>query len=168
MTGSRPRGNCFTYWFVGAMNCTSKSRTAVIVPSAVDVYPVLVVPTWIRFVVGSPPERAFASSFVMSAATAAVTVAETSVSSSSHLIGVAAAEPSNEIPHSLIFARIVALGFTWSIVLMAVPVVTAACAAVVGMGPFAIRYSAMIYLLLLSLTLRAGGRSSHRLWAWSM
>ena len=35
--GSRPSGNCFTYWFVGATSCTSNILVAVIVPSAVAV-----------------------------------------------------------------------------------------------------------------------------------
>src|SRR5690242_15312814 len=80
----------------------------------------------------------------MSAATAAVTVAATSVWRSSTLIGVAAAEPSKLMPHSTILCVTVAPGFTWSSVLMLVPVVTAACAAVVGIGPLANRYSAIV------------------------
>ncbi len=45
----------------------------------------------------------------------------------------AAAEPSKEMPHALTFMTLKVL--SWSMVLMAVPVVTTAWAAVVGIGP---------------------------------
>jgi hypothetical protein len=117
---------------------------AAIVPSADEVYPVEEVPTCIRLVVGSPPDKAFPSSLVISLATEAVTVAATSVSISSTSIGVAAALPSKEIPHSIILATTVALGLTCNMVLIAVPVVTAAKEAVVGIGPLKMVYSAMV------------------------
>jgi hypothetical protein len=69
------------------------------------------------------------------AATCAVTVAATSVWMSSTLPGVAAAEPSKLIPHSITRSCLVDGVATCSIVLMAVPVVTEASAAVVGMAP---------------------------------
>src|SRR6266403_1696790 len=100
-----------------------------------------------RLMVGSPPISAAASYLVMSAATEAVTVAATSVSISSILPGSAATKPSNDMPHSMIFITNVALGLTCSIVLIVVPVVTAANEAVVGIGPLGIRNCAMAYFL---------------------
>jgi hypothetical protein len=79
----------------------------------------------------------------MSAAALAVTVAATSVTHSSTMPGVAAAEPSNEMPHSRILMICVAPGLTCSSVLIAVPVVTEGCAAAAAIGPFENVYSAI-------------------------
>src|SRR4249919_3026940 len=108
------------------------------VPSAV-----VVVLHWIRLVVGLPPAIAIASHLVMLLTSDAVTVAATSVSISSTLPGAAAAKASNEMPHSMIFAAAVADGTNCSMVLMAVPVVTMANAAVVCIGPLGMRYAGM-------------------------
>lgn len=122
----------------------SRFRTAVIVPSAVAVYPVDVVPTTIRLVVGSPPSNASASYFIMSFAADAVTVAATSVSINSIFADVAAAELSSEYPQPTISAAIVADGLICSMVLIAVPVVTGTNAAVVGIAPLPIIYCATL------------------------
>src|SRR3972149_5614329 len=141
MMGSRPNGHCLTYWLVGAINCTSSGLVAVMVPSALAVYPVdVVVKVNGKPDVGVVPNG---SRFTIPAATWAVTVAATvPVSISSQAMGVAAAEPSNEIPHSTTLPRVAVVpSLTWSIVLIAVPVVTFTSAAVVGEAPLAIRYN---------------------------
>ncbi len=77
----------------------------------------------------------------MSAATAAVTVAKTvPVSSTSALMPAAAAAPSKETPHALSLYCTAVTPLTCKSVLMLVPVVTAAWAAVVGKGPLKILY----------------------------
>ena len=71
---------------------------------------------------------------ITSAVAYAVTVANTvPVSISSQIPGVAAADPSNDTPHSI--TRMGTAGLTCSIVLMLVPVVTFAALDVVGIAP---------------------------------
>src|SRR3990167_1355004 len=112
----------------------ARCRVAVMVPSPDAVYPVEVVPTGIRFVVGSPHSCASASYLTRPAATCAVTVAATSVSISSTTRVAVAAGAVVLKPHRKIRIANVADGFTWSIVLIFVPVATAALTAVVGDG----------------------------------
>lgn len=120
---------------MGAMNCKSNCRVAVMVPSAVAVYPVAVVPSV------TSDAGAFGSlNGWTPLAIWAVTVAATSVCNNSQRMGVAAADPSKEMDHALMVSGRVAGVAICSIVLMAEPVVTGENAATVGMGPLPAQY----------------------------
>lgn len=105
-------------------------RVAVIVPSAEG----------LKFVAPVPPTQSEAGPLLsphLVGVSEVPLVAATSVSSSSTLIGVAAAAPSKLIPHSMMTMFLVEGVAICSSVFIAVPVATGTCAAVVGDAPFA-------------------------------
>src|SRR4029077_1057357 len=113
------------YWLVGATNCTSKVRTAAIVPS----------PVGEKQVNAAPPTQsdggAKGSSYRLGVSEVPP-VAATSVPISSTVPGTAAVEPSNEMPHSTNVIGVVTGVAICRRVLMAAPVAAASSLAVVG------------------------------------
>src|SRR6185369_61014 len=114
-----------------ARNCTSNTRVAVVLPSTVAVYPVLAVPRV------SSDAGAFGSSGWTPAATWAVTVAATSVCSSSISPAVAVSALN---PHARSWISRVDGVDNCRRVFAPFATATLACAAVVGIGPFQVLY----------------------------
>lgn len=133
--GSRPSGYAKTYPEVGGTYSTSNTRVAVIVPSAEGEKHVAPVPPTHNDAgaLGSPHNDGVND---------VPDVAATSVCSSSHFTGAFEdVVPSKLMPHWRITMSFVEGVATCNSVLIAVPVATDTCAAVVGLAPFAAKYS---------------------------